>query len=199
MVSDYTAEVLRVRVYYGQSMVRAGEGVAKGQLLVSGVWENREGSAILVHARADILGRVRVAEQFRVPYEKTETVYTDRETVRFELSLFGKTLPLYFSRPSLMAENETQEKSLVLFGATFPIALRRIVIPETKQQQVVLSQEQALQEAQQRIADYELEEFSDAVIVSREAAQQYDADGLTVTVLYVCDLSIGREAEILLQ
>lgn len=198
VVAAYPAKILRVDTYYGQAKVRPGDTVTEGELLVSGVWTDREGDWKLVRADAVVWAEARVAEQVRVEYAQTRVTVSPEPTVRYELGIFGWTLPLYRSLPEA---EDVRERifPLTLFGRELPLFLRRVEYRAVREEPVLLTREEAEAEAEARLAALEAERFADGVITGRKTAVLDDPEGLTLTAVYTAELNIARQEAITLR
>jgi len=195
VVASHTAQILRVDTYYGQAMVKPGDVVTQGQLLVSGVWTDREGDWRMVHADAHVWAAARDVRQLRVEFRQQQTVAQAEPSVRYSLELFGFRIPLYFKE----GEGEDLRQTftpLTLFGTELPIGLHKTEYRHVVTQTVVLSQEQAQERALAQLAAVENEAFAGCIIRQRETAVVADPDGLTVTAVYEVEMDIAQQQPI---
>ena len=121
MVSAADGTVTRVNVYNGTAEVRAGDGIRRGQLLVSGVMEYTNGTSVLADSRACVYAKT--ARSVKIELPKTVYEYEpDREAEKKDVSLFGLCLPAA-ARQALYGERtvDTDRRQLSLLGHGLPL------------------------------------------------------------------------------
>ena len=72
VVARYTGQIRQMQIFDGQSVVKVGDTVQAGDLIVSGILQNKYGTAILKHARAKVIAEVE--DTIQVTVEKNQTV-----------------------------------------------------------------------------------------------------------------------------
>lgn len=122
IVAAYDGRVIDARVTVGQSMVKVGEAVVAGDLLVCGAIETERG-VLLRHATAEILAQTTHVLEETVPL--VETLPAVGETVtQSTLRLLSLELPLYTRTPLEGKWScETTERMLTLCGVSLPVGI----------------------------------------------------------------------------
>lgn len=95
----------------GQTMVKVGEGVKKGEVLVSGIVDNGAMGFRLLHAYGDVYATTTYTATREYPLEYQEKEYTGKDKKRFKISILGYTIPLSLSTRQpfeVCEENVTQ-------------------------------------------------------------------------------------------
>ncbi len=92
--NDGVVRVLEVKA--GQSMVRPGQMVEKGDLLVSGAVDSNKAGVRYVHSFGEIYADTVYIREEEYPLEYTEKVYSGAEKKKHSLEIFGKKINLYF-------------------------------------------------------------------------------------------------------
>ena len=183
VISKYDGVVEYVNTFDGDSVVTDGDSVVKGQLLISGVIEDKNDfSNRFVRADGIVMAKTYHELTVSVPLEYTERVYSGQTEQTYDIGIFAVKLRL--KSPSLDAsrlyEEDYEEDRIVLPG--------NIILPVTK---YVTSYHPYTDETRQRtsseaalIADAEMaekiaSELADAEIISREteASVVTDEDG----------------------
>lgn len=92
LVSKYDSEIVSVKSYEGRDEVKVGDAVKAGELLVSGLYEDKTGRLNYCYSQGEIIGRVEREFSVEVPllYELLE--YTGEKTRDFSLKFFSKTI-----------------------------------------------------------------------------------------------------------
>lgn len=93
LVAKRDGIVIRVFTKAGTSVVKNGDVVRKGQLLVKGE-QGKEGSAYAVHASGTVIARTYYEETRDVPIVKTKKNYTGNKVENYYVILFGKKIYL---------------------------------------------------------------------------------------------------------
>ncbi len=196
VVSNFTGQIIRMRVYDGLPEVHEGDAVVKGQLLVSGVVEDREGKVRYTHARASIIGTARIEKQVTISYSQTQKTISEDEKTRYEFGILELKIPLYISKPNLTYERSETVKRLTLFGAEFPIYIRKITFHEVTVSEYTLTEEQALAYAMSELALYETGDLAGAEITMRDIQKTETDQGVNLSVIYTCKIEMAVEQEI---
>lgn len=93
LVAKRDGIVMRVFTKAGTSVVKNGDVVRKGQLLVKGK-QGKEDSAYAVHASGTVIARTYYEETREVPIVKTKKNYTGNKIENYYVVLFGKKIYL---------------------------------------------------------------------------------------------------------
>lgn len=143
--------VLSVDVAAGTAMVKPGDVVTEGQMLVSAYTVDGRGIYRLHHARGSVRAQVYTRCSFVVPLERTVKHDTGRVKKKTTLTLLGKDLDLFRTEASPYAcfDTEVEEVPFRLFGfAETPIVRTTVSYREYEPEVVTLSHEQAQREAE---------------------------------------------------
>lgn len=186
-----------LEVYNGQPTVKIGDSVDTGEILVSGIMEDKKGRSRTVHARGKILAQSREELRVEVPYNQTE--YQLRGImVRRYLNILSVQLPLFWGRPL--------EGPYKAERATFPIPVISKLAPITwsRENYLLLDEssrqigpEEAREKAQKELEALEKREFAGMTILQRELTGREMGDRFVLEGVYLCEEDIGEEKEIL--
>jgi len=138
IVAARTGNIVTIDVQQGLRVVKRGDGVTKGQLLVSGVIDSRVVGYRPVHASANVMAQTSREFDFYIPVTQTQTVSTGKTAVQYKFGLQTAQVALYL-RPygGFAAYSRTQsEQQVVLFGAIrLPLYIVKYTYSESEQQQ----------------------------------------------------------------
>ena len=186
-----------LEVYNGQPTVKVGDSVDRGEILVSGIMEDKKGRSRTVHARGKVLAQSR--EELRVEVTYAQTQYRLRKVVvRRYLNVLSVQLPLFWARPL--------EGPCKVERATFPIPLVSRLAPVTwsRENYLLLDEEvrqigaeEARAKAQEELEALEKREFAGMTILQRELTGRELEDRFVLEGAYLCEEDIGEEKEIL--
>lgn len=139
----------------GQSVMQIGNAVQKGDLLVSGLCENKVGSYTLTCANGKVYARVLRTLSVEIPCEVQKTVRTGVKKTEKMIKIFGKTIKFSKTSRNSEAKYDTirSRKELTLFSRiVLPITYETITYYETETITEIRSQAQT-----QAIAKEELD------------------------------------------
>lgn len=198
IVSSKTAQIAETEVYSGQKMVKLGDVVYEGDLLVSGVVESADGKTTYHHASAKILAQTNFTKEFSVALNQEEKNYTGKEKKRYRIDICGKKLPLFIAT-SISAPHDSKKEmdTLRFFGVPLPIGLETETISFYEVKPVNFTEEQALELIEKNIEIYEQEELKNAEILSKEVSASLDGDLFRAEVHYQCleDIAIPQKIQ----
>lgn len=198
LVASVTGQVVRLEIYTGSAAVKAGDAVVKGQLLVNGVVEDALGNGALKHSSGKVFAATSHTLKVEVPLQQTETVPTGEAITRERISVFGVDLPV--SVASIPDEGYTckmTKRQLTIGDAKLPVTVYTETWTRQVEQTVVLTEEQAAQQARDQLAQKEQVELGEAVIRSRQETVKLENDTYYLEVVYECEENIARESPIL--
>lgn len=95
LVAKESGEIVYLDVSSGRAVVKSGDTVKEGELLVSGVNESKSGKLRYEYAEGCVMARVSRLIHVEISPERTKKVYTGRETVDREINIFGKVINLF--------------------------------------------------------------------------------------------------------
>ncbi len=197
VVARYDAQITDVRVYSGHLTRLIGDGVAQGELLVSGVFEDEKGHITYHHAMASITGiytqEIELTEYFTV----TQRVLTGRQQQKRYLQLFGMRIPLQFGSTSfsdyLACESSTPYSFL---SRDLPVSLVRESFLERETQTITRSEEETQLALNAAIVRYEKNFLSDVTILDRQIETTCTEEGITCHLIYTVEGEIGMQSDL---
>ena len=186
-----------LEVYNGQPTVKVGDSVDVGEILVSGIMEDKKGRSRTVHARGKIVAQSREELRVEVPY--TQQSYTIRGVMnRRYLNILSVQLPLFWGRP-LEGPYKVQQAvyDIPVVSRLAPITWSKesyLLLNETSTQ---ISPDEAREKAQRELEALEQRELEGMTILQRELNGQELSDRFLLEGVYLCEEDIGTEKEIL--
>ncbi|MGN0667225.1 MAG: sporulation protein YqfD [Huintestinicola sp.] len=197
IVAKCDGQIKNVRVYSGMLTVMVGDGVRKGDVIVSGTVDTKFGRSYYVHSIAEITGIYTRKMTFSQKLVSDEQL-PDGEEVRKALCIFGRRIPLGGGKITGQYEYYENETPLTLGKITFPISLIEMHYTMMRTQTVTRTEEQAETLIMQRIEKYESDLISDeGIITDRQLKKTVEGDTVTITAEYTLEGEIGTERQIL--
>lgn len=94
LVAERDAIVYRLEVSHGTAVVKVGQTVKKGELLVSGLVSGAHADTLLA-AEGEVFGVVNETMTIEIFYEQTQKMAKEREKEEISLNFFGKTRKIF--------------------------------------------------------------------------------------------------------
>ncbi len=197
IVADKAGQIIRLQVYDGQPLVQKGEAVLPGDIIVSGVMEDRRGQNRLKHALADIQARVQDTLVVDVPLDQVEYQETGEILTRNYLTLLNYELPVFWPRsiPRPYRVNRA-DVQFTLFRMELPIGRLREQYVLMKEIPITLTEEQAKQMALVELEAMQAVEFQKGTILERNLRGWVDNNIFHLSADYVVEMPIGIPKEI---
>lgn len=126
IVADFDGLLLSLQVINGTKANHEGNGVKKGDLLISGIVENRDLSCVFREARGKITAFHKDEHSFFSPAQEKRRVYQNEDSVRF-LRIFSLKIPLGFFKKGGTFEEHEIESRLCLKNIPLPFAFGKSV------------------------------------------------------------------------
>lgn len=183
-----------VKATGGHAAKRAGEAVAAGDLLVSGVHEDISGFTSVSRSKAVVLALTEHTLTVEIPFCERQWLPVGDTSFRPVFQFLTFSIPLYTSTPlnGDVALTET-DRRLKLWGLTLPLgridrtytAYRWVDIERTEQQARIL--------AMAKLSEQFAEIYPHAAVLSEELSEDVTGNTLKLTAVYQCEEDIARE------
>ncbi|HIW72727.1 MAG TPA: sporulation protein YqfD [Firmicutes bacterium] len=190
--------IVSIQTYTGQAMVQAGDAVAQGMLLVSGVVESSAGP-VFRRSQAKILAETERRLEVRVPLKETLVLPTGEELLRPSLRLFTLEIPLFTDGPIEEQNTLTVTRHMLEAGGIeLPVGIvnRRYALMAPVE--VVRTQEEAAALAAERLEEKVNKELAAAEITSRQESGRVEDGCYILSGTYACIEDIGVEEQLLI-
>lgn len=200
IVAAKSGQIVRMEVYNGQAVVKKGETVKEGDLLVSGVIQGKTGLNLLSHSGAKVIAQIQEEKVFDIPlFVETIKETGTKRTKRF-LSLLNVEIPVWFCGPiDFDYRLETKRNQLSLFDTKLPVYYKEEIHYELSHEKRAVSIDEAKRAAAHLIADYEANVLKAEEVLSRNLHVSKQGSYYRVTVYLVANADIAKEQEIFLE
>jgi len=197
IVAGQSGQIVSMRVYEGEALLQEGDTVLKGDIIISGITEDRLGQSLYRHALADITARVEPVIRVEVPLHQTQFVETGEQINRRYLQILGLDLPIFLPGDLPKPYRVEQEQNpLTIFGVPFPVSVLREEHILMEEVPVTFTEEQAKSQALEELALLERARMDGAEILEKSVAAILEGDTLYLEARYVCLMEIGVKKEI---
>ncbi len=195
LVAACDGVIVSINTACGQAVVKAGDAVRRGDLLISGVADSKVGPR-LTHAAGSVLARTTHTVSVTVPLSETVTV-PSHTVARPYLTVFGFKVPLF--------TQGTLTGSPAKSSAVYPLTANHVSLPlglavdrfaYTTEQPLTRTTEEAQTLAEQRLSEAETELQKQLTIESRTVDVSTTAQAVTLTATLVGIQELSIEAQI---
>lgn len=156
IVSDRDAQIISIEVYSGRQMKKAGSGVKKGDIIISGVVDTGNGHILKKHAMGKIIGRYTEEVCFTQPFSEEGQVYSGEEVTKKYFDFFGFRVPLFIKDSEYQYYDYSESSnSFMFFGKKIPLGIVHGTYIPFEYQTLSYSAEEADILLQQQTALYE--------------------------------------------
>lgn len=189
LIAAKDGEIVRFDVLAGDSELKSGLPVVKGDLLVSGVETLKDNTVRYVHAKALVVARTST-----VISTSTALNFNAQKIInlsdRYLFYLFGIRIPLFFASDSTrICENKYLADTK---DTVFPLGLIREVASETEAVEITLTEEQGRLVCLNDFALKAVEVLCEAVIVDSSALFNV-SNQVKIESKYTCEEDIVQE------
>lgn len=189
--------IRKMDVFDGQGVVKVGDAVMKGDLLVSATFEDRHGKLTLKHSRARVMAETDYEITVEFPLEQViETTGGVKKSVK-GIEIMGLRIPLGSSRGCEELPAEKEEKELYFLWIRLPIKEISTKYYAVKRNTITYTAEQAKGGAFQLLEQKEAEEMSNMEIISRKTEEKIANGKYIIRASYDCIMDIAEEQDIL--
>lgn len=192
--------VTQVRALDGKALVSQGSTVTAGELLVTGVYESREGSTYMTHSLGTVEARTWYDLSVSVPLTIAEKSGEGRKQTALSVDLGKKRIKLW-GRGSISGANCDKiihyHPLTLPGGLRLPITLVRETVTVYDAQQVQRSREQAQKEGEALLLQQLQEQIEDTGSITETTfSSKIQGDSLIVTMQAECLEQIGMPVQV---
>lgn len=189
--------IRKMDVFDGQGVVKVGDAVMKGDLLVSATFEDRHGKLTLKHSRARVMAETDYEITVEFPLEQViETTGGVKKSVK-GIEIMGLSIPLGSSRGCEELPAKKEEKELYFLWIRLPVKEICTKYYDVKRNTITYTAEQAKGGAFQLLEQKEAEEMSNMEIISRKTEEKIANGKYIIRASYDCIMDIAEEQDIL--
>ena len=198
IVADKNAMILKVSAQNGTPLVKEGDIVTNGDVIVAGWMEGKYTGKQYVHAQAEVQAKVWYTTTEKVYLKETEKVETGQTENSYSVKINNFQINLPKSLPKFQKYDTIEEnKKLKLFSNFYlPFELVKYTYKEYKEEQVVHSIEEAKQIGIDRAKESLQEKIDGKEILDKQVKVRTETDYIEVEVIYEVKENIGIKEKI---
>jgi len=193
LVANCDGRITAVYVKQGSATVKVGDGVRKGDMLVSGTEQYSSGITKFRHSDGQIIAETERTLTVSVPLNQVKSKYTDKIQKRSVLTVFDYDLPLYIGSVDFDYSLKTEEKPITVGSTKLPFTLTQGEFHERVQSKYRLTKNQAQAKGMDALQKLEKEEFVGFEILKKEVKAQLQKDRIVITANYLCKGDIAEK------
>ena len=186
--------ITRISAFNGDAVVKAGDSVAAGDLLVSGLTDELGA----VHAIAECIAEVPVKIDVFIPYVSVRREYTGETVKKTTLHLFNLNIPLSFFKKIDYNKYDyiTDTDYLHFGGGALPLGATVTEYREYVETEYRVSPAEAAESAKREARERAEREKDGCGVISEEESVAFLPDGAVCTVRLLLETDIAKEKEI---
>ncbi len=189
IVAKKDGVITYMMVKEGKPVVEEGDAVLKGELLISGLFDNMR----QVHAQGHIYAKTNEKITVSIPYQSESQVATGNRKNRYRLRLFNFSINLYFGGgiPYAMYDKIESTKDLAIGEFILPISVVTHTYLEKKTVAYTVTPEQAQAAAEEMLTLKEQQQFFgyEYLCLGKTVTQQKDRCVITGEYEWECDIA----------
>ncbi|MBR2639537.1 MAG: sporulation protein YqfD, partial [Oscillospiraceae bacterium] len=196
LVASKYGVIEKMNVYDGKEVVKPGEAVLKGDLLVSAVYEDSHNKLTLKHARADIIAKTDYNIKVEFPLKKTIIEKDKIKKKTYKIRFLGKDFLIGNSKNCNDFPFEEKFKQLYFFGIKLPISIIKTTYFDVKENTITYSFEDGKAEAYSILSKKEKTEMKEMEILSRKTTEMIKNEKYIIEADYIVLMNIAKEQPI---
>ena len=129
LVAARDGQIDRLELFSGNAMVRNGDVVRAGDILVSGVWDSNHYGMFITRSSGKVFARTTRTFKIEIPFEYEEKVLTERKIKEKYLIFFSKEIKVFENAGNMGSSCDTIEsvENLRFFnGDRLPVGVRTV-------------------------------------------------------------------------
>jgi len=177
-----------VKTYMGYPVVKPGDTVTAGELLITGDYTDKYGKNYKLHSYGEVMANTVHSFEVTVPYIVKEQQKTGKSKKYYKINTTRLSIPLYFNKKILYNNysKTSSVKKIKLFDSFYlPLNIKKTVYYETDFVTYSISKQAALEDAYQKLDAKALSLVGIEIIDKRYDVVELD-DGVTVKLTLDC-------------
>ena len=201
VVAAHSGEVVAVELYRGNVLIRAGEQVNKGEILIAGVYDSAATGFRFTRASGKVMARTVHTFSVEIPYAYEKKVYTGEVFEKKTLKFFNFSIKLCESTGNCGAVYDIMyivENCSPVAGADLPLEICTERYLPYEMQTAYRNPEAALVLAYRELSEQIADALSDGELLEKRIYTEIGESGvvLRADVTCIADIAEVREFEI---
>ena len=202
LVSMYDAQIVSLEILQGFPVLKMGDFVRAGELIVSGIYKSEKAPLRYTRASGKIFGRVTKQFEVEIPLLQTKKVPTGEKITKKTLNFFGKSINFFINYRNLPTSYDIMNYVYIFNPFSLgelPISLSVDEYYAYEMLEVEITEEEAINQAYEVLYAMIDEKLPEAQILKKSLQGEF-VDGkyiLKCTVTAICNIAKQVEFEVL--
>ena len=198
IVADKDAIITKVSAQNGTPLVKEGDVVTKGDIIIAGWLEGKYTGRQYVHSQGEAQARVWYTTTEKIALKETKKIETGNIENKYSVKINNFQINLHKSLPNFQKYDTIEEnKKLRLFSNFYlPLELVTYTYKEYEEVVVVHSFEEAKQMGIDKAAETLKENIEGKKVLDKQVQVKAEAEYIEVQVTYEVEENIGMEEKI---
>lgn len=171
--------IKKLDIVSGTSVVKVGQAVMKGDLLVSGIIETVDGTRF-VKSKGEIIALSQNEIVLKEDYKQKPLILTGKIKTKYVLEIFGLKIPLYLGCEKGLYESSKNQMKLKIFGTTVPVSIYKKSFSFQKEQPIKYGYDKLCQRLENKL-EKKLRNDEGARVIKKEFSE--NENGVTLKAL----------------
>ncbi len=200
IVSDYDCQLISATVKRGVLQVKTGDGIRKGQLLISGTVDNNNDGVIHIHAEGELIARCYQTEEFYLTYRQNKRKPVSEEKCSTYLMFGDFSIKSPFDNVEISDTDDISYREeygfINVFGIKTPLRYKKGIYTFYENEQVTYMQEDIINQLNKQRQNFEANFLQDCRVISAIPEIIKEKEGIRLKVSYTVDRNIGVKKKI---
>lgn len=189
--SDSDGIIKKMDIVSGTSVVKVGDAVKKGDLLVSGIIETADETRF-INSKGNVTARVRQEVALSEAFKQKKLVPNGEFKTKYAIEFLGLKTPLYLGNESKLYKSTHKVIKAELFGQNLPVKLYKKKFEFQRQISVTYNFEELCKRLEEKLIEKIEEEKSEKyVILEKEFSE--NNEGVTLNAVVELEKNIVYE------
>ena len=196
LIADFDGEIKKIDVTSGNTLVKFGDTVRKGDVLVSGIIENQN-STCFVNSRGSIEAITKREFSVKGNYIENEMIPNGKIKKRCAVEIFSVKIPLYLGKEKDSYKSEYKIRKAKLFNQDLPMVVYTKTMNFTHESKIILTEGELIEKLEKQL-EKKIENSGLKIINEGEIIKDYGKEGITLTKILECSENIAVKQPILI-
>ena len=198
IVATKDAMITKINAQNGTAVVKDGDMVTKGTVLIQGWLEGQFTGIRYVHANGEVQAKVWYSKKLNMPLKQVKKVKTGKEENKYSVKINNFEINLLKGVPKFQNYDtiETSKKLKLFSDFYLPIEIKQRTYQEYEEQEITYTENEAKELAIEQINENLKEQIDGKQIINQKINAEPNGANIEVEVIYEVLESIGTKEKI---
>lgn len=194
LVASRDGIIVKMEITKGKPIAQVGSGVVKGEMLVSGLYNDKKDNVILEHSSGKVTARVEVNKTFKISRHGTQKISTEKK-ILYSFVAFNKEFDLSFGGKSNLSKwrSEIKKNNISILGLKLPFEVVEYTFSRDEIKEHYLSSDEAKELIKMEIEHFENDELYEAQILKKHITWVAEEENFSAKVGYIVNMDIASQ------